>query len=467
MVGMIEDILEHMLQRTPLVLMARVLLERAMDAAHFDDLFKRMAVKQYTRTALFSDIIALLMTVTTRMHRSVGAAYHEHKGCLGVSLVALCGKLKRTDLPLISALVRENSERLGEVISALNAELPPLVRGYRTRIVDGNALGATEHRLDVLRDTRSGPLPGKSLVVFDYERDITTDILPCEDGHAQERSLFKALIVLVHAGELWIADRNFCTKWLLQNIVARGAAFLIRQHAGLRVTSLSELVSAGRCEGGGTVFEQSVHIGFGTDALIARRIVVFLGTKTRDGDGVLTLLTSLPPEAADAVRIADLYCKRWRIETMFKELTTTLRCEVKELASPRAALLVFAVATLSANLHAAIRAALRVAHGDEVAERISTYRLVEDLEGSYRGSEQFDHLVEWEHFSTMPLPDFIAFLERCARNIKPERYPKSPKRSRPRSTKAQRGKPDDPPHVSTYRLLREKQAMANPGKIAV
>jgi hypothetical protein len=160
--------------------MARLLLERAMDAAHFDDLFERMAVTQYTRTALFSDIIALLMTVTTRMHRSVGSAYHEHKGRLGVSFVALFGKLKRTDLTLMSALVRENSQRLGEVISELKAERAPLVPGYRTRIVDGNALGATEHRLDVLRDTRSGPLPGKGLVVYDYERDLTTDLLPCD-----------------------------------------------------------------------------------------------------------------------------------------------------------------------------------------------------------------------------------------------------------------------------------------------
>jgi hypothetical protein len=462
---MIADIIEHMLQRTPLVLMARILLERAMDTAHFDDLFKRMAVTQYTRTALFSNIIALLMTVTTRMHRSVGAAYHEHKGRLGVSLVALCGKLKRTDLPLMSALVRENSERLGEVISELRAELAPLVRGYRTRIVDGNALGATEHRLDVLRDTRSGPLPGKALVVFDYERDITTEILPCEDGHAQERSLFRQLAALVRAGELWIADRNFCTKWFLKSIVARGAAFLIRQHGKLRVTSLSELVFKGNCEGGGTVFEQDVRIGFGDDAVLARRIVVFLGTKTRDGDGVLTLLTSLPPDKADAVCIANWYRKRWRIETMFKELTTTLRCEVKELGSPRAALLVFAVAILSANLHATIRAALRVAHGNEVAEQISTYLIVEDLEGSYRGSEQFDHVVDWEGFTTMPLQEFAELLGRCARNINPKRYPKARKYPRQRSTKTQRGKPDDPPHVSTYRLLRAKQAMSNPGKI--
>jgi hypothetical protein len=151
---------------------------------------------------------------------------------------------------------------------------------------------------------------------------------------------------------------------------------------------------------------------------------------------------------------------------MFKELTTTLRCEVKELGSTRAALLVFAVAILSANLHAAIRAALRVAHGNEVAEQISTYLIVEDLEGSFRAAEQFDHAVDWGDFATMPLQAFVELLERCARNINPKRYPKARKYPRQRSTKTQRGNPDDPPHVSTYRLLREKQAMTNPGKIA-
>lgn len=465
MSAMIADVIEHMIKRTPLALMTRLLLERAMDPAHFDDLFKRMAVTQYTRKICFSDIVGLLMTVTVRMHRSVGAAYRENKGRLSISLIALFAKLKRTDLPLISALVRENAQRLGEVISELKAEVAPLVPQYRTRIVDGNALGKTQHRLKVLRGTRSGPLPGKSLVVFDNEREIITEMVPCPDGHAQERSLFKQLANLVRARELWIADRNFCTKWLLKQIVDHGAAFLIRQHGKLRVTTLSEFVPKGKCEGG-LVFEQSVQIGFGDGALVARRIMVLLTTTTtRNGDGILYLLTSLP-EAIDAVRIAEMYRKRWRVETAFQALTTVLRCEVKEVGNPPAALLVFAVAVLSFNLHAAIRAALRAAHGSEVAENISTYYIVEDLEGTYRGTEQFDEVVEWERFITMPLPDFLELLLRCARNIDPDRYAKAKKYPRKRSTKTQRGTPDDPPHVSTHLLLRQQQTMANPGKIA-
>jgi hypothetical protein len=160
----------------------------------------------------------------------------------------------------MTALIHENAVRLGEVISELKAEMPALIRGFRTRIVDGNALAATDHRLKELRKTGSAPLPGKSLVVFDYERDITVETIPCEDGHAQERSLFGKLLNLVRKGEVWIADRNFCTKKFLEGIVERGAHFIIRQHAGLRICFLSKLVPVGTCDNG-KVFEQKVRIG--------------------------------------------------------------------------------------------------------------------------------------------------------------------------------------------------------------
>jgi len=51
--------------------------------------------------------------------------------------------------------------------------------------LDGNCLAASEHRLKPLRATTAGPLPGKSLVVFDPQRNIASDVFPCADGHAQ------------------------------------------------------------------------------------------------------------------------------------------------------------------------------------------------------------------------------------------------------------------------------------------
>jgi hypothetical protein len=73
----------------------------------------------------------------------------------------------------------------------VGGQQPTLLPPYRLKIVDGNGLGATDHRLAVLRNNGAGALPGKSLVVLDPALGLAIDIFPCEDGHAQERSLLK------------------------------------------------------------------------------------------------------------------------------------------------------------------------------------------------------------------------------------------------------------------------------------
>jgi len=60
------------------------------------------------------------------------------------------------------------------LIRELNGSNPKILPGYR---------------LKVLRETKAGALPGKSLVVFVAELGISTDVIPCEDSHAQERFL--------------------------------------------------------------------------------------------------------------------------------------------------------------------------------------------------------------------------------------------------------------------------------------
>ncbi len=115
-------------------------------------------------------------------------------------------------------------------IRHLKANLPDWKTCYRVKILDGNAIAATEHRLLELRQIGSAPLPGKSLVVLDPSLMLAVDVFPCEDGHAQERSLLVDVLPSVEAKDVWIADRNFCTIKFLFGIVAQEANFVIRQH---------------------------------------------------------------------------------------------------------------------------------------------------------------------------------------------------------------------------------------------
>jgi hypothetical protein len=442
---MLETIFALYQERVPVLMMVWGLLENVLDEAFLNSLFARSTIKQYTRELLFSDVVAFMSTVVTGVHNSVHAAFQKSVREKRVSLTSHYNKLNGIELTTCRQFVIEVAARLKGIIEQLGAVLPPLVQGYHTRIVDGNALGGTQHRIKVLRDTRSAALPGKSLVVLDPDYQIAVDMLPCEDAWANERALFSWLLSIVKKGELWIADRNFCTAELLFGIVERGAAFLIRQHAGLRWDAIDPLVL-----GAIGMAEHLVSIPWENGKITARRIVIRLEKPTKNGDYELAILTTIPYSVCDTAQIAERYRHRWKIEHLFNILTMTLRCEVKTFCYPKAALFAFAVALVASNIVSTVRAAIRAVHGREEEEKLSNFHLVQDVQNGYGLFEQctVDLIQDKAHMSDAAL---TAFLLACAKNVRLAAYKKAPNRGH--RTKQKRGTPDDPPHVSTARLL--------------
>lgn len=200
--------------------------------------------------------------------------------------------------------------------------------GYRVKILDGNCIEASERRLKVLRDVHAGALPGKSLVVYEPTHGLVSEVVPCEDGHAQERSMLGPVLDTVQADDLWIHDRNFCTCAFLHGLHSRGAGFITRQHAGLPFTGSTSWRAMGRIETG-QVAEQRVEVrdAQGRPQLF-RRIRVKLDQATRDGDRELSLLTNLPQYRASAKRVARLYRTRWTLETAFQHLEAYFHSEI-------------------------------------------------------------------------------------------------------------------------------------------
>jgi hypothetical protein len=115
----------------------------------------------------------------------VNAAYQASLARSTASLRAVYANLKGIEPPpACRELVRHTAEQLAPVIDQLDGALPELLPGYRTKILDGSHLAKTQQRLKVLRTTRSGPLPGQSLVVLDPRTLLVTDVLLCADAHA-------------------------------------------------------------------------------------------------------------------------------------------------------------------------------------------------------------------------------------------------------------------------------------------
>jgi hypothetical protein len=193
---------------------------------------------------------------------------------------------------------------LAPLLTQLGGEREPWLRGYQVKSIDGNCLEASEHRLEVLRGVDAGALPGKSLVVYAPDQGVVRDVFPCEDGHAQERSLFSCVLKTVQAGDLWIADRNCCTRDFLCDIDHRGAGFIIREHRGLPFEILTPLRPLGRVETG-KIAEQQVRVVDGQGvAHTFRRLRIKLDHATRDGATLLSILTHVPARTVSAKRVA-------------------------------------------------------------------------------------------------------------------------------------------------------------------
>src|SRR3954454_6996391 len=127
---------------------------------------------------------------------------------------------------------------------------------------------------------------------------LALDVVPCEDAHAQERSLIDQVLPGVEPGDLWIADRNFCTTRLVFGTHARGGRFLVRQHRStLYWEEMTPWAEVGRTASG-MVSEQAISAAEadGSGAITLRRIRLELDRLTRDEEKELFLVTDVPME---------------------------------------------------------------------------------------------------------------------------------------------------------------------------
>ncbi len=453
---MFSTLFQRFMNKCPVPVMVQVLLERVLCPEKLDSIFERTAVKQYTRTLLFSTVFELMNLVIFKTFPSVNAAYKEDGEGIGVSITSLYNKLNGISIDTSAVLVRETAKEKVYIINALNGARKSLLPGYRVKMLDGNCIEASEHRLDVLKDTKAGALPGKSLVVYDPMLEMAIDVFPCEDGHAQERSLLDRVLPTVEKEDVWIMDRNFCVRGFLLGIDDKEGYFVCREHKGLKWAPCGVEKKVGKTETG-ALYEQWIKIVDDKGKTRKyRRIRVNLNTETRDGEKEIVILTNLSKTGISAKIVAELYRKRWNIETMFQELEAHLHSEVNTLGYPKAALFGFCVALVAYNILAVVKAALRAQHGEETIEKeLSGYYLAGNIARTYDGMMIALPDKEWVAFQTMTISQLADILLQLAGNVKLSKFRKS--RRSPKKPPSKRDKYSKHPHVSTAKLLRGEE----------
>ena len=184
------------------------------------------------------------------------------------------------------------------MIVASGGLLPEPIEGYAARILDGNVLTGTDHRITELRSTRSASSAGQ--VAGDLRAGQWPGPRPSSwrrtptprNGPCWIRSS-------IEPGQLWIMDRNFCVRTFLFRILRAEAFFLVRRHEStLPFEPIEPLRSVGRCDAG-EIFEQHIWVDDPQcegRRYRLRRIVLRLDQPTRNGEAEIVLITNLPGE---------------------------------------------------------------------------------------------------------------------------------------------------------------------------
>jgi hypothetical protein len=204
------------------------------------------------------------------------------------------------------------------------------------------------------------------------------DIFPCERGHTQERLIVQQLIEDLKPGIVWIAYRNFCTSFWLQEVSLYRALFINRRHSLLPLEQIGELQK--KCTTfTGTVYEQAVvQRNTYSVELKMRLIVLELNENTGDSDLRIVLLSNLPDDVS-AASIADVYRERWMIAGVFGELTLSLNGEINTLTYLPAAILAYVLAQVNYSVLTVVRSTASVVQGAEQANQMSNYYMADEV----------------------------------------------------------------------------------------
>lgn len=450
-----DPVFQNFVSARPVAVATQMIARRVLDCDLIDQLFRDNAAMQYEQSLLFSSLSHLMMGVTLGKHKSVNAGYKKLSEQLGVSITSIYNKLQRIEPQTSRAFVKYSYEATVAIQREVGGVHRNALSGYALRILDGNHLSGTEHRIKETRALRAAPLPGKSLVVFDPRYDCVCDFFPIEDGHAQERSALDDVIASLEKKQFWIADRNFCTLKFMYRIAAAGSCFLIRHHRNLEGTEKGRLKRIGKTETAEVFENRLVLPSYDGEELTVRRIVCRLFEPTDSGETEIVLFSNVPTADADGMELSYLYIGRWKIEIMFNHITLNLNCEIQTLGYPPAALFCFSLSLIAYNCLSILKSLVAKVHSRDDAINLSHHYLVSEIASTTDGLLVAFPEDNWAGIDKLPITKFLSQLTTVIEKMDMKIYRKSirgPKNPPPTKTG---GKRDT--HVSTKRLIENCQ----------
>ncbi len=272
-------------------------------------------------------------------------------------------------------------------------------------------------------------------------------VVPCEGEGTSESQQLWQLVDGFEAGELLIADRAYCSYFLLAMLQQRGIDFVVREHKQ-RKNDSPRNVELGPCERLIT-WNRPVCPAW-MDAATYRRMPATLTLReVRDGNRLL--VTSLcHAQQVPASEIGWLYTQRWHIELDFRAIKCVMQMDILRCRTPDMVRKEIAAHLLGYNL---IRAVMGEAAAPQ-ALKLRQLSFASARRAVVRYHETLRHLPTRLHRAAARFV-LLQSIARC-------RIPDRPGRIEPRAIK-RRPKPRPlltvPRHVARERI-RQERAMA-------
>ena len=346
------------------------------------------------RERVLGPVATVHLLVLQVLHLNTAITALRHLAKVAFCAAAYCEARKRLPLAAVQALLRRSSQAMRQAAAQAT---PGLWRGLRAYLVDGSSTIAPDTpALDAAFGHPTGqkkgcgfPVP-KVLGLFDAFTGMLVELLsfPLFTHEMSKASLLHPLLA---AGDLLVGDRGFCSFAHLALLRLRGALGLFRMHQARAVDFRrhgrgkrnAKRKNNARVAAGELVRklgqrdrlvlwprppahnrpawmsrEQFESLPPTLEVRELRYDIPRKGQRTR----VVTIATTLlDPVKYPKAKVAELYGIRWRVETHFAQLKTTLKMRKVKSRTPDGVRKELAVYCLVYNLvHAVmVRAARR------------------------------------------------------------------------------------------------------------
>ena len=153
----LSELLQRFVERRPVPVMLRSILERCVQAERLDAWFDQVSEGQYTRHLLFSTVFDRVTQVVFRQQCSVHAAYQNQMEHIGISVNSIYNKLNALEPPISAELVRNSAAQSAALIDQMQPPVTPLLPAKCSMALywPGASIGWPRHAPGVVRRCRA------------------------------------------------------------------------------------------------------------------------------------------------------------------------------------------------------------------------------------------------------------------------------------------------------------------------